>query len=323
MEKVLVMGGSYFIGRTLVDRLLEKEYDVYTLNRGSRPVWNGRIHNLICDRNDGERLKEVLARYQFDFVVDVSGLNGKQATDFMEALPPQKLKKFIFLSSSAVYDVERLTIPYRETDSLAENCYWTFYGRGKIDAEEVYRKHFADTSTQLLILRPPYVYGEYNYVQRESFVFDHLQKGLPVLVPASNCKLQFIYVKDLAEIICRLLERASFAYSVYNVGNREAVSCREWVDYCAEAAELPIDCRLYDYDKDGYTARDFFPFFDYDNVLDISRIQCLDFPETNFIEGLKNSFQWYLQNRENILWKEQTARNEEQIRKKLGLKPLF
>lgn len=120
-----------------------------------------------------------------------------------------------------------------------------------------------------------------------------------------------------------MLERASFAYSVYNVGNREAVSCREWVDYCAEAAELPIDCRLYDYDKDGDTARDFFPFFDYDNVLDISRIQCLDFPETNFIEGLKNSFQWYLQNRENILWKEQTARNEEQIRKKLGLKPLF
>lgn len=319
MKKVLVMGGSYFIGRALVDRLLEKGYNVFILNRGSRPVWDGRIQNLICDRDDSKKLQRVLRPYRFDYVVDVSGLNGQQARNLCDALPSDTLKRFVFLSSSAVYDVEHLAIPFKETDALAENRYWTFYGKDKMDAESVYREHFADGSTKLIILRPPYVYGEGNYAQRESFVFDHLQKKLPILLPTSHFRLQFIYVKDLAEIVCRLLERSTLSHLVYNVGNREAVSCMDWVACCAKAAGLPAACYSYDYLQDGRTVREFFPFYDYDNVLDVSRIHEICPKETDFIKGLANSYQWYLENRETIVFKEQVVRNEEQIRRKLDI----
>ena len=320
MKRVLVMGGSYFIGRVLVDHLLEDGYDVFTLNRGSRPVWDKRIQSLLCDREDGECLKKVLSPHRFEYVVDVSGLNDRQARALCRALPAKNPEKFIFLSSSAVYDIEKRRPPFKETDDIGENRYWTFYGKDKINAESVYREHFLHTDTQLTILRPPYVYGELNYAQRESFVFDHLQKGLPILLPRSNPRLQFIYVKDLAEVICRLLKSFSLASLVFNVGNREAVSCREWVECCAKAAGLQADWVFYDYRRDGRTVREFFPFYDYDNVLDVSRIKEICSEETNFVEGLERSYQWYLQNRDTIRWKENVMCNEEQIWRKLRLR---
>ena len=319
MKKVLIMGGSYFIGRTLVDHMLGEGYDVFTVNRGSRPVWDARIQNLVCDREDKERLKQILRPHRFDYVVDVSGLNGRQAEILCEALSAEGPEKFIFLSSSAVYDIENLKPPFRETDAIGENRYWTFYGKDKIDAEAVYMKHFFNIPTQLSILRPPYVYGEHNYAQRESFVFDHLLKELPVLLPDSNVKLQFIYIKDLANVVCRLLKSPCLAHSIYNVGNRKAVSCREWVECCAKAAGLAVNCAFYNYRRDRRTVREFFPFYDYDNVLDVSRIKEIYPNETDYIEGLEKSYQWYLQNRDNIRMKENVIFNEEQIRRKLGL----
>ena len=95
--------------------------------------------------------------------MDVSGLNGRQAEILCEALSAKDPEKFIFLSSSAVYDIENLKPPFRETDAIGENQYWTFYGKDKIDAEAVYMEHFSNIPTQLSILRPPYVYGEHNY----------------------------------------------------------------------------------------------------------------------------------------------------------------
>ena len=99
MKKVLIMGGSYFIGRTLVDHMLGEGYDVFTVNRGSRPVWDVRIQNLVCDREDKERLKQILRPHRFDYVVDVSGLKPK----FYARLYRQKAPKSSFFSVPAQY----------------------------------------------------------------------------------------------------------------------------------------------------------------------------------------------------------------------------
>ena len=92
------------------------------------------------------------------------------------------------------------------------------------------------------------------------------------------------------------------------------------MECCSEAAGLPADCQFYDYRRDRRTVREFFPFYDYDNVLDVSRIHEICPHETDFIEGLRNSYHWYLANRDAIVFKEQIVCNEEQIRQKLGLK---
>lgn len=319
MEKsVLVMGGSYFIGKKIVDELIDNGYSVYTLNRGKQPVHNSKIQNIKCDRNNENEMKKVLSDINFDIVIDVCGLNRKQAEILYDTINVSAVKKFIFISSSAVYDVENCNVPYAETDKLKENKYWTFYGQNKIEAESFLVDKFNNGFANLIILRPPYVYGENNYAQRESFIFDHICNNKPIIIPKKgNTKLQFIYTADLANIILKLLTIQLPIVSIFNVGNKNAVTIREWIYSCEKAANQKATIVEYDYEKYRTNVRHFFPFFDYDNVLDVTKINEVYDVETDFTKGLENSYLWYCENKTNIIFKEELAKNEQDILNKL------
>lgn len=317
-KQVLVMGGSYFIGKRVVEALLAQDYAVFTLNRGTRPTADARVTNLVCDRNDAEQIRTALNGYTFDFVVDISGLSAQQANILCDALRMDKLQRMVFLSSSSVYDVEHLSIPYKETDPLAENRYWTDYGANKIEAEQAYINRFAETAAKVICLRPPYVYGPDNYAQRESFVFEHLTNGRPILIPHADTKLQFIAASDLAAIVTAMLTAPLEAVSIFNVGNRQAVTIQEWIECCAKACGFPATMIEYDCEAHGRTARDFFPFYDYDNVLDVQKIQSVYAEETDFIEGLRSAYTWYCEHKQEIVWKEHVEQNEHIILQELN-----
>ena len=92
-EKVLVLGGSYFVGKKIVEYLAEKEYEVTVLNRGTKPVLAKNVTQLCCDRNDAEGMKSVLAGKDFNYVIDVSWQDVSKIneiicreTDFEEGL---------------------------------------------------------------------------------------------------------------------------------------------------------------------------------------------------------------------------------------------
>ena len=308
-EKVLVLGGSYFVGKKLVEYLAEKGYDVTVLNRGTKPVSAKNVQQLCCDRNDAEGMKAVLSGKAFDYVIDVSWQDVSWVKNLCDALNFKPVKKFVFISSSAVYDVEHLQLPIKEEDTLAENKYWTFYGKGKIDAEQYYAEFLRDKSTNLVILRPPYIYGEYNYAQRESLIFRQLVEDKPVVIPKSNPKLQFIYTEDLAAIIDCLLKTDTGKEYVCNVGNRVAVTSKEWVEACAAAAGKKADIMEIDYAELDKNVRDFYPFFDYDNVLNVSKINQIICKETDFEEGLRKSYAWFMENKENIVFKANVDKN--------------
>ena len=308
-DKVLVLGGSYFVGRKLVEYLAEHGYEVTVLNRGTRPLAVEGVQQICCDRNDGEGMKAALAGKAFDFVIDVSWQDVSWVEKLCGALDFNEVKKLVFISSSAVYDVEHLQIPFKETDALAENKYWTFYGKGKIDAEIYYSEFLKDKKTELVMLRPPYIYGEYNYAQRESLIFRQLLEDKPVVIPKSNPKLQFIYTEDLAAVVDCLLRTETGKECVFNVGNKDAVTSKEWVEICAKVAGKQPEIMEVDYGALGRNVRDFYPFFDYDNVLEVSKINDIICEETEFEEGLQKAFDWFLENRENIAFKENVDKN--------------
>lgn len=313
-QKVLIMGGSYFIGKKIAE-ILSKEFDVTTLNRGTKPK-SENVETIVCDRNDQEAMKNALADKYFDYVVDVSGTNAEQSKVLCESLDLSKIKSFVFISSSAVYDVEHLNIPFNENDSLAENVYWTDYGTNKIEAESYLVKTLNKVGTNLFILRPPYVYGENNYAQRESFIFEHLLTNKPIIVPNNGeTKLQFIYSGDLANIIKTLLLSDLQGTNIYNVGNKKPVTVNEWIQSCADVLGKKANVVCFDYKANNYSVRDFFPFFDYDNVLDVSEINKLYSQEISFTDGLKLAFEQFLRDRENIVFKPFVTKNEENILK--------
>lgn len=302
-ERVLVLGGSYFVGKCIVEYLVKKGYEVSVLNRGTKPLSVNGVKQIIADRNSVADMKEALKDKKFDYVIDVSWQDLNWVKNTCETLDFTSVKKFIFISSSAVYDVEKLTIPYNEKDTLGENQYWTFYGKGKIDAESYYENYIKDFTANLIILRPPYIYGAYNYAQRESLIFRQLTEHKPVAIPQSNPKLQFLYTEDLADIVETLFYKDLPKIFIANVGNKRAVTSREWVEACGKVAEIEPEIVEVDYKSLGRGVREFYPFFDYDNVLSTTIMDKYWSKETSFYEGLRVSYSWFKENKENIVFK--------------------
>ena len=338
MKKILVLGGTYFIGKAIVETLLacQKDYEIYTLNRGSRKSEDERIINILCDRENLNEMKSCLSEHEFNYIIDVSGVNVRQLDILHEALNYEELEKFIFISSSAVYDVENYKIPFKESFMLDRNKYWGDYGTNKIECEEYLEDKYNYSNVQLIILRPPYVYGENNYAAREGFIFHHIINDRPILIPNDGeTKIQFIYAKDLGNIVEGFLDTTQDNLSIYNVGNRESITFNRWIQLCEKAAGKKAIKHHFYYKEEGYNERDFFPFFDYNNVLDVKKVHEIFKEDTKMEDGLKNSYewylnntsmeeglkkcyQWYLHNESVVMMKKHVAEKEEEIYKLLG-----
>lgn len=78
--------------------------------------------------------------------------------------------------------------------------------------------------------------------------------------------------------------------SIFNVGNKKPITIKEWIECCAKVVGKEAKIIEYNYNNYNKTERDFFLFFNYDNVLDVSKINELYNSETDLKIGLKNAF---------------------------------
>ena len=101
------------------------------------------------------------------------------------------------------------------------------------------------------------------------------------------------------------------------MGNKKCVTIKEWIECCENVVGKKAKIIEYDYNNYNRSERDFFPFFNYDNVLDVSKINEVYNMETDFKIGLKNAFEWYCNNVGNIFFKENITQNEEDILREL------
>ncbi len=119
MKKILIFGGTQFVGKRLVGNLLEKGYDITLATRGNWPVpHSSSIQHIKADRYDIATFGELL-KTDWDVIVDqlaFSGFDAKLITDTFEG----KVGRIVTVSSSAVYN-ECLDCKEEEFDSSSIN----------------------------------------------------------------------------------------------------------------------------------------------------------------------------------------------------------
>lgn len=282
MKKLLITGGTVFASRYAAEYFTAKHYDVTVLNRNSRPQSPG----VALIKADRHALGDCLRGMHFDAVLDITAYTGEDVAALLDS--GVTFDDYILISSSAVYP-ETVPQPFKEETPIGENKVWGIYGTNKIAAEQVLQGRVPTA----YILRPPYLYGPMDNVYREAFVFDCAMADRKFYLPRDGeMKLQFFHVEDLCRFMELLLEKHP-AQRVYNVGNREAVSIREWAALCyrtvgkeAEFVSVPGEVEQ----------RRYFSFHDYEYYLDTAKQQDL-MPETKPLEaGLKEAFSWYRNN---------------------------
>ena len=285
MKKVLGTGGTVFVSRALAEYFVREGWEVYVLNRNTKEQPRG-VHLIEADRY---RLGEAIRGLFVDVVIDTS-YTAQEVNLLLDALGG--CREYILISSSAVYP-ENLVQPFREEMPTGENVYWRKYGTDKIEAEEVLRKRKPDA----YIIRPPYLYGPMNDIYREGFVFDCAMADRDFYLPKDGSMgLQFFHIQDLCRFIGILLTKRP-SRCIFNVGNPEMVSIREWVELCYRVAGktprfVPV--------REPVEQSRYFSFRDYEYRLDVSR-QCELMPDTKpLLEGLEESFAWYRNHQEFV-----------------------
>lgn len=285
MKKMLVTGGTVFVSRYIAEYYVANGYDVYVLNRNTREQSAG-VNLIQADRHN---LGETLRKFHFDVVID-TGYTSEDVNLLLDALG--SYDDYILISSSAVYP-EYCKLPFTEETQSGLNKYWDKYGTNKIQAENALIKRNPDA----YIIRPPYLYGQMNNVYREAFVFDCALKDRPFYLPKNGeMKLQFFHIDDLCRFIDVLLTKNPSQH-IFNAGNKELVSVREWVElcYCVVGKKAEFINVFDDIEQ-----RNYFSFYNYEYYLDVSKQYELMNDTLPLYDGLKKSFEWYKNNSDKV-----------------------
>ena len=284
--KILVTGGTTFVSKYVAEYFVKAGYEVYVLNRNTKPQVPG-VKLIEAERHNlGSLLKDT----HFDIVADITAYNAEDIIDLYDALG--SFDQYIMISSSAVYPEYGIQ-PFLEDSEKAPNKFWGAYGTDKIAAEEALLERVPDA----YILRPPYLYGPMNNVYREAFVFDCVLADRKFYLPKDGeMKLQFFHVKDLCQLM-EVIIKDKPSEHVYNVGNKETISIKDWATACYKVlGKTPAFVNVYD----DIEQRNYFSFYNYEYYLDVTR-QSKIYPNTIPLEeGLKESADWYLQNKDQV-----------------------
>ncbi len=283
--KILVTGGTVFASRFTAE-YFSRDNEVFVLNRGTR-TQSENVRAIIADRHDlGETLKE----YDFDAVLDICGYSESDVRDLLCGLG--NFGTYILVSSSAVYP-ETLTQPFKEEYELGENKIWGDYGLNKIKAERC----LLENCPNAYIIRPPYLYGKMNNLYREAFVFECAEQNRPFYLPREGkMGLQFFDIEDMCRFMEILIEKQP-KQRIFNVGNPGSISVLQWVKLCCKALGKTPEFRLV---KQNIEQRNYFPFYNYEYMLDVEKMLSLMPDLKPLEEGLKQSYDWWKNNRGEI-----------------------
>ena len=217
-SRILLLGGTGFIGPWQVNRILSQGHELTLFNRGrSQPrMFQDQfagLENLIGDR-DGD-LSSLEGNRTWDVVIDNSGYTPDQVRDTARLLV-DRTDQYLFISTQAAY-MSRVEIgidedaPVGEADLPMEE--WEGYGPMKALAEQELQAAFGDRCT---IVRPGLVAGPGDRSDRFTYWCARMDRGGEVLAPNTPMDpVQYIDVRDLAEFMVHLLEQET--RGVYNV----------------------------------------------------------------------------------------------------------
>lgn len=214
--RILVIGGTQFIGKHFTLAAIAGGHEVTLFNRGTKPAPSGVAEEIVGDRNSD--LAKLRGR-QWDVVVDTSAYVPRQVREAATALR-RSVERYLFISTISVYadnevaglDEESELI--RLDDPTTEEVSGATYGGLKVLCEEALAEIYPPDNR--LVLRPGIVVGPDDPTDRFTYWLKRVARGGEVLAPeGAERPLQWIDARDLADFMLHTLERDVGA--VYNV----------------------------------------------------------------------------------------------------------
>lgn len=222
MKKILVIGGTRFVGRNLIETLIKEEaYDLTLFNRGiTNPDLFPNIKKIKGDRTLREDLTQI-CHQDWDCVIDVSGY-FPMALEEQFSLQTGKIGRYVYISTCSLYqfDAENPHL-IKETEPIVsctaeqkESSDKALYNEHKAECERILA---AQDDLDYVILRPGLIIGQYDYTDRLYYWFYRAAHHHKILIgDEGKNKLSYTNVKDLVKSIVFFIENEN-RFKIYNV----------------------------------------------------------------------------------------------------------
>ena len=250
--KILILGGTGFLGPHEVDQAEDRGWEIAIFNRGRTPVrmFDDDFETVVRlegdrDPKKGDGLaaieKAIADGARWDAVIDNSGYVPRIAKASAELLK-DACRHYIFVSTISVY-ADNSVVGADESAALGEledpatEEVGRFYGPLKAACEREVQAVFGERST---IVRPGLIVGPGDPTDRFTYWPVRCRRGGEVLIPSASPQVQFVDVRDLARFILVCVEQGHGG--VYNAtGPRGPLFFREMVDGCKATVSSPVE----------------------------------------------------------------------------------
>lgn len=245
--RLLVLGGTSFVGRAIAEVAIERGHELTLFSRGKTgsDLFPG-VNRAVGDRASGDY--QSLKGGSWDAVIDVSGYIPRHVNEVADVLEPV-IDRYLFISTISVYDntdpggEPAEDAPRRAAERATEDITGATYGPLKVACEDDLLARFGDRAT---IVRPGIVAGPHDPTDRFTFWVRRVAAGGRVALPGRpDQPVQVVDSGDLARLTVSLVETNT--PGAFNAtGPAQPTTMAGLIAACAEAAGsaaqvVPVD----------------------------------------------------------------------------------
>jgi 2'-hydroxyisoflavone reductase len=232
MKKILVLGGTKFIGRNLVEKLIFLDkYDVTLFNRQKTDSTLFPELTLLKGDRETDEVSQFTNQY-WDCVIDLSCFFPNSLEKLLNDLEG-KIGRYIFISTLSVYELDKNLLEFNIkedfqtlscNESEKSDITMSTYGKRKAECERVLLKA---KWLNKIILRPSIVYGKYDDTDRFYYWLYKAKKQKTIIIPGHvSDKITLTFVSDLIDIIIQSIEITNHS-TLYNVPTHKPLTLSE------------------------------------------------------------------------------------------------
>ena len=303
---MLVIGGSYFVGKVFVEELSKVPgYAIYVMNRGNVPLNIEGVTEIRCDRHDTEAMSEAIPSIVWNAVVDFCAYTPEDITTMISTLPSHAIGQYVFISTSSIYEKNN-DLP------IGEEALQLTGPQPGPHGDYAYNKHLAEEELKIqckenniswTIFRPTFIYGKYNYAPRESYFFDLVEEGKTIILPDNELALfTFVSVWDVARAIIVCIGNKNAYTKAFNLSGEELISYPGFIDVLRIITGEHIRIESMSVHQiDDLRIPLPFPLDEHLIYSGTLITKDIGFSYTPFIEGMSATYAWYKQKRSGKL----------------------
>ena len=220
--KILIVGGTGILSSAVVNNCLEKDMDVYMINRGKRvEIINSRAKLIKCDIHDLIKVEQLLGNLCFDTVIDFLVYNVEQLK-YSLSLFGKRSKQYIFISTTAVYNTSQKGVLTEESELVQHK--WK-YSIEKNKCEKFLKEYCTQEHINYTIIRPGVnfgntriPYGIYPTIGQHWTLIGRLLNGKPIITWNQGLNRHNITrVEDFAEGVSKLIGKEQAYGEAFNI----------------------------------------------------------------------------------------------------------